>query len=105
MTLKSANRTAVSVDEARLWQTLMEIGQIGETPKGGSNRVAFTDLDVEGRNLFRTWAEAAGCSHHVDGFGNQVIRREGRGRKSGLSWRTIPPVTGDMRGCCTKLRG
>ncbi len=78
MTLKPANRTAVTVDEARLWASLMEIGQIGETPKGGSNRVAFTELDVEGRNLFRAWAEAAGCSHHVDGFGNQVIRREGR---------------------------
>ncbi|MGI9483601.1 MAG: Zn-dependent hydrolase [Hyphomicrobiales bacterium] len=65
------------VDQERLWRSLMEIGKIGETPKGGCNRVAFTDLDRQGRDLFRTWAEEAGCSISVDGFGNMYARRSG----------------------------
>ena len=33
------------VDGARLWRTLMELAQIGATPKGGVRRLALTDLD------------------------------------------------------------
>jgi N-carbamoyl-L-amino-acid hydrolase len=68
----------IAIDEARLWDTLMEMGKIGETAKGGSCRLALTDLDREGRDLFVRWCEAAGCSISVDAMGNIFARRPGR---------------------------
>ena len=35
----------------RLWDSLMELAQIGATPKGGVCRLALTDLDQQGRDL------------------------------------------------------
>jgi N-carbamoyl-L-amino-acid hydrolase len=63
---------------ARLWDSLMEIARIGGTPKGGCNRQTLTDLDGEGRALFRRWGEAAGLTLSVDRVGNMVFTRPGR---------------------------
>ena len=52
----------VRIDGARLWDSLMEMAQIGATPKGGNNRLTLTDLDKQGRDLFKRWCEAAGCT-------------------------------------------
>jgi N-carbamoyl-L-amino-acid hydrolase len=65
------------VNGDRLWDSLMEMAKIGATPKGGLNRLALTDLDRECRLLFRTWAEAAGCTVKVDRMGSMFARREG----------------------------
>lgn len=65
------------VNGDRLWDSLMEMAKIGATPKGGNNRLALTDLDRECRQLFRTWAEAAGCAVKVDRMGSMFARREG----------------------------
>jgi N-carbamoyl-L-amino-acid hydrolase len=67
----------LKVDGARLWASLMEMARIGATPKGGVNRLTLTDLDAESRNLFRSWAEAAGCSVKIDRMGSMFARREG----------------------------
>jgi len=66
------------IDGDRLWANLMQMGQIGATPKGGVRRIAFSDLDRRARDLFAQWTEAAGCSLRVDPFGNMFARREGR---------------------------
>ncbi len=63
---------------ARLWDSLMEIARIGGTAKGGCNRQTLTDLDAEGRDLFRRWGEAVGLSLSVDRVGNMVFTRPGR---------------------------
>ncbi len=42
----------ISIDGARLWDSLMEMAKIGATAKGGNCRLALTDLDREGRDLF-----------------------------------------------------
>jgi len=55
----------------------MEMAKIGATAKGGCNRQALTDLDMEGRALFRKWCEDAGCSARWDAIGNMFIRRQG----------------------------
>ena len=65
------------VNGDRLWNSLMEMARIGATPKGGINRLALTDLDRECRHLFKTWAEAAGCTVTVDRMGSMFARREG----------------------------
>lgn len=68
----------VVINGERLWQSLMEMATIGATEKGGVNRIAFSDLDAQARNLFRDWAEKAGCSVRTDAFGNMFARRPGR---------------------------
>ena len=61
----------------RLWETLMEMAKIGATEKGGCCRLALTDLDKQGRDLFVSWCEDAGCSIKVDKMGNIFARKEG----------------------------
>lgn len=61
---------ALSVDGQRLWATLMELGKIGETPKGGSCRLALTELDGRGRDAVMGWMKDAGLTVSVDSIGN-----------------------------------
>ena len=66
------------VNGERQWDSLMEMAQIGGTPKGGVSRLALTDEDRRGRDLFVAWCTAAGCSIRVDAMGNIFARRAGR---------------------------
>lgn len=68
----------LAIDGDRLWASLMAMAEIGATEKGGSRRLALTDLDREGRDLFVRWCEEAGCSVTVDAIGNIFARRPGR---------------------------
>lgn len=64
-------------DGERLKLSLLEMGKIGATPGGGVTRVALTGADREGRDLFVTWAKAAGLLVRVDDMGNIYARLEG----------------------------
>ncbi len=75
----------LKVNGERLWQSLMEMAEIGATPKGGVCRLALTELDRQSRDLFIRWCEAAGCSIAVDAMGNIFARRAG-------SDDTLPPI-------------
>ena len=66
------------VDGKRLWNSLMEMAEIGALPNGGCARLALTDEDRAGRDLFRRWCEQAGCEVTVDSLGNMFARRPGR---------------------------
>jgi len=65
------------INGKRLWNSLMELAQIGATDKGGVKRLALTDLDRQGRDLVVQWAKAEGLSVTVDAIGNVFMRREG----------------------------
>jgi beta-ureidopropionase / N-carbamoyl-L-amino-acid hydrolase len=73
------------VDGARLWKTLLEIGEIGATPGGGCRRLALTSEDRAARELFMGWAREAGAKISVDRIGNIFCRRAG-------SQDALPPV-------------
>jgi len=75
--------TNIPLSGARLWDSLMQMAQIGGTPKGGCNRQTLTELDGQGRHLLARWAADVGCSLTVDRLGNMALRREGSepGRK------------------------
>lgn len=73
-----ASPANLRVNGDRLWQSLMDLAQIGATPKGGVCRLALTDLDRQARDLFIAWAKEAGCSVSVDQIGNIFARRPGR---------------------------
>ncbi len=68
----------IKIDGERLWQSLMAMAEIGPTEKGGSCRLALTDLDRQARDLFVEWCQEAGCSVTVDAMGNIFARRPGR---------------------------
>lgn len=70
--------TALKINKDRLWNSLMEMAKIGETPKGGVCRLALTDLDGQSRSLFKSWCEEAGMTISVDKVGNIYARRPGR---------------------------
>lgn len=61
----------------RLWDTIHEMAKIGPGVAGGSNRQTVTDEDGEGRKLFQSWCEDAGCTMGVDQMGTMFMRREG----------------------------
>jgi len=63
---------------ARLWDSLMEMARIGATEKGGVCRLALTDVDKAGRDLFVKWCEEAGCTVTIDKMGNIFARRPGK---------------------------
>ena len=68
----------MTVKGDRLWESLMEMAKIGATEKGGCCRLALTDLDREGRDLFSKWCQEAGCTIKVDKMGNIFARRAGK---------------------------
>jgi len=73
------------INGERLWASLMELAQIGATPKGGVCRLTLTDLDKEGRDLVTRWAREAGMSVTIDKIGNGFMRRPGRNN-------SLPPI-------------
>ena len=66
------------IDATRLWQSLMDLAQIGATPKGGVRRLALTDEDRQGRDLVARWCREAGLEVRIDEVGNMFARRAGR---------------------------
>ena len=55
----------------------MAMAKIGPGTEGGSRRLALTDEDKEGRDLFIKWCEQAGCAITIDDLGNIFARRDG----------------------------
>ncbi|BDT69544.1 N-carbamoyl-L-amino-acid hydrolase [Comamonadaceae bacterium OS-1] len=79
------NLESLRINGPRLWDSLMELAQIGATPKGGVCRLTLTDLDKQGRDLVTRWATEAGMSVTIDKIGNGFMRRPGRNN-------SLPPI-------------
>ena len=76
-TAGAATATECKINGERIWDSLMQMAKIGATEKGGCCRLALTDLDKQGRDLFVQWCEQAGCTIKVDKMGNIFARRAG----------------------------
>ena len=74
------------IDGQRLWDSLMEMAQIGATEKGGVCRLALTDLDRQARDLFvRLVRGRRAARSRSIAMGNIFARRPG-------AIPTLPPV-------------
>ena len=76
----------VRVNGQRLWDSLMEMAKIGGTPKGGCKRLTLTDLDKQGRELFRALVREGGLHGQGRRDGQHVRaprRRRGRSAAGG----------------------
>ena len=97
------------INADRLWDSLMEMAQIGGTDKGGVCRIALTDLDRQGRDLFVKWCREAGCEIRVDQVGNIFARRPGRdmGKPPIMTGSHLDtqPTGGKFDGCYGVLAG
>ncbi len=84
-TATTVDISSLRINGERLWASLMELAQIGATPKGGVCRLTLTDLDKQGRDLVTRWAREAGMSVTIDKIGNGFMRRPGRNN-------SLPPI-------------
>ncbi len=75
----------IRVDGQRLWDSIMTMAEIGPGEQGGSCRLALTDEDRQGRDLFVGWCKDIGCSIEIDDMGNIFARRPGRNSN-------LPPI-------------
>jgi N-carbamoyl-L-amino-acid hydrolase len=85
ITVTKPDITKLRVNGQRLWDSLMELAQIGATEKGGVCRLTLTDLDKQGRDLVTRWAREAGMTVTIDRIGNGFMRRPGRNN-------SLPPI-------------
>ena len=67
----------IRVNGARLWDSIMEMAEIGATANGGSHRLTLSDEDKTGRDLFASWCAEAGLTLSVDEMGDMFARRAG----------------------------
>ncbi|MFV3367593.1 Zn-dependent hydrolase [Pseudomonas sp. NY15435] len=67
----------LKIDGARLWASLMDMAKVGATARGGSRRLALSEEDRDGRELFEGWCRDAGLSLRRDPVGNLFARRTG----------------------------
>ncbi|HEY0182516.1 MAG TPA: Zn-dependent hydrolase, partial [Rhodopila sp.] len=66
-----------TINADRLWQSIMEMAEIGPTPEGGSCRLALTPEDAAARALLLRWCQPLGLRHEQDAIGNMFLRRAG----------------------------
>ncbi len=69
--------SSLSVDLQRLWSRLMDMAEIGEIPGNGCRRLALSQDDLDGRELFLAWCENRGFRTSFDKVGNLFVRRPG----------------------------
>jgi len=67
----------LKINGERLWASLMAMAEVGATARGGSCRLALSDEDKAGRELFAHWCREAGMTLSVDAIGNLFARRAG----------------------------
>lgn len=66
------------INQQRLWQRLMEVGEIGKEQSGGVTRAAFTKEDRAVKDLVSGYMKEAGLNVHEDAVGNLIGRKEGQ---------------------------
>ena len=75
--MAETGKVNLAIDADRLWDSLMAMAEIGPGVAGGNDRQTLTDADAEGRALFASWCEAAGCTMGLDALGTMFATRAG----------------------------
>jgi beta-ureidopropionase / N-carbamoyl-L-amino-acid hydrolase len=75
---------APAINADRLWQTILDMAEIGATSDGGSCRLALSTEDAAARALLLRWCEPIGLKFEQDAIGNMFLRREGTNAATGV---------------------
>lgn len=67
----------ITIDQERLWSSLQELGEIGETDDGSMMRVTGSPADAAARDTVVSWFEDAGMNVTTDAVGNIQARFPG----------------------------
>ncbi|NVK49189.1 MAG: Zn-dependent hydrolase [Cyclobacteriaceae bacterium] len=73
-----ASAQQVKVNGERLHETLMKLSTFGKNSQGGSDRVAFSEFDIQGREYVIGLMREAGLEVSVDFAGNIIGKRDGK---------------------------
>jgi beta-ureidopropionase / N-carbamoyl-L-amino-acid hydrolase len=68
----------LTINRDRLARSIEDLAQIGQIPGGGVCRLAYSDEDIQARNLVQRWMLEAGMSVRVDAAGNIIGRYPGK---------------------------
>jgi beta-ureidopropionase / N-carbamoyl-L-amino-acid hydrolase len=72
------SQTNLTINQMRLWDSLMETAAFGGTPRGGIKRLTVSDEDKRVRDWFKAACEKLGCTVVVDEVGNMFATRPGK---------------------------
>ncbi|MGH8224264.1 MAG: Zn-dependent hydrolase, partial [Woeseiaceae bacterium] len=75
--IAAADEDLPRADARRLEERIQALGRFGANPEGGVSRVAFSEVDVAGREYIRSLMRGAGLAVRVDAAGNLIGRRAG----------------------------
>lgn len=67
----------IRIDGDRLWDSIMQMAEIGATANGGSHRLTLSDEDKTARDRFAGWCADAGLSLTIDEMGDMFALRAG----------------------------
>jgi len=67
----------MEINAVRLWQRLMELGEIGKQDSGGVTRFSFTEEERRAKDRVISYMKEAGLAVREDSAGNVIGRREG----------------------------
>lgn len=67
----------ITIDRERLWSSVQELGEIGETDEGAMMRVTGSPADAAARDMVVSWFEDAGMTVTIDAVGNIKARLPG----------------------------
>ena len=75
--MKFLNTTNLLVNGDRLNLSIASLASIGQLPNGGVKRIAYSEEDIEARNLVRQWMQELQMEISIDAAGNITGRYPG----------------------------
>ena len=72
--MKSITTANLLVNGDRLNQSIASLASIGQLPNGGVKRIAYSEEDIEARNLVRQWMQELQMEITIDAAGNIIGR-------------------------------
>lgn len=68
----------MKINNERLWRRLHELAEIGQDPRGGLTRLAYTDEEYQAKQLLKSYMKEADLIIREDAIGNVFGKRSGR---------------------------
>lgn len=76
--MKSITIADLTINGDRLNQSIATLANIGQLPNGGVKRIAYSQEDIEARNLIRQWMRELEMEIIIDAAGNIIGRYSGK---------------------------
>lgn len=98
----------LAINSDRLYLRINELAEIGKLDNGGVCRLAFSDADMQARQLVSEWMREAGMTVRIDAVGNIIGRYAGTESQAALATGShidTVPIGGRYDGCLGVLAG